>query len=201
MCRTAGLAPRFLAGSAPCALGYILPPLRGFMITQASGSQRLCVGPPSVAPPGLYDNARRPVPAAPPGLHDNAGVGVPVRFSSFQRRVPSAAPPGLSVPGGIGPQRLRAGLRSAAPSGAGAGSSRGLSCTAGLASCFLAELLPRFLAGLVPWCIGFRPFTRFPNSGWVRVFLRAEEDVRRAIRLLERSFSLAAAQRARRGSA
>ena len=36
-----------------------------------------------------------------------------------------------------------------------------------------------------------------PNSGWVSVFLRTEEDVERAIRLLARSFSLAADQRER----
>jgi Family of unknown function (DUF5519) len=37
------------------------------------------------------------------------------------------------------------------------------------------------------------PHHVLPNSGWVSVFLRTEEDVPRAIRLLERSFSLAAA--------
>jgi len=34
-----------------------------------------------------------------------------------------------------------------------------------------------------------------PNSGWVSVFLRANEDVDRAIGLLERSFQLAIAHR------
>jgi hypothetical protein len=37
------------------------------------------------------------------------------------------------------------------------------------------------------------PHHVLPNSGWVSIFLRAEEDVPRAIRLLERSFFLAAA--------
>jgi hypothetical protein len=39
------------------------------------------------------------------------------------------------------------------------------------------------------------PHHILPRSGWVSVFLRAEEDVERAIRLLERSFSLAVAHR------
>ena len=39
------------------------------------------------------------------------------------------------------------------------------------------------------------PHHIFPNSGWVSIFLRANEDVDRAIRLLERSFQLAAAHR------
>jgi hypothetical protein len=41
------------------------------------------------------------------------------------------------------------------------------------------------------------PHHILPGSGWVSVFLRTEEDVERAIRLLERSFSLAVAQRER----
>jgi hypothetical protein len=47
-------------------------------------------------------------------------------------------------------------------------------------------------------CGDAEPHHVLPNSGWVSVFLRAEEDVPRAIRLLERSFSLAAARRAGR---
>src|SRR5438309_10404021 len=39
------------------------------------------------------------------------------------------------------------------------------------------------------------PHHILPNSGWVSVFLRAKEDVERAIRLLERSFELATAHR------
>jgi hypothetical protein len=39
------------------------------------------------------------------------------------------------------------------------------------------------------------PHHILPNSGWVSVFLRANEDVERAIRLLERSFQLAMARR------
>src|SRR5579872_7506723 len=39
------------------------------------------------------------------------------------------------------------------------------------------------------------PHHILPNSGWVSVFLRANEDVDRAIGLLERSFQLAAAHR------
>ena len=42
------------------------------------------------------------------------------------------------------------------------------------------------------------PHHILPNSGWVSFFLRTEEDVPRAIRLLERSFSLAAAHEASR---
>jgi hypothetical protein len=42
-------------------------------------------------------------------------------------------------------------------------------------------------------CGDAEPHHVLPNSGWVSVFLRTEEDVPRAIRLLERSFSLAAA--------
>jgi hypothetical protein len=38
------------------------------------------------------------------------------------------------------------------------------------------------------------PHHILPESGWVSLFLRSEEDVPRAIRLLERSFSLAAAR-------
>jgi hypothetical protein len=37
------------------------------------------------------------------------------------------------------------------------------------------------------------PHHILPRSGWVSVFLRANEDVERAIRLLERSFELAKA--------
>jgi len=44
-------------------------------------------------------------------------------------------------------------------------------------------------------CGDAEPHHVLPNSGWVSVFLRAEEDVPRAISLLERSFSLAAARR------
>jgi Luciferase len=36
-----------------------------------------------------------------------------------------------------------------------------------------------------------------PDTGWVSVFLRADKDVDRALRLLERSLSLAVAYRAR----
>src|SRR5438445_8085851 len=39
------------------------------------------------------------------------------------------------------------------------------------------------------------PHHILPNSGWVSVFLRANEDVERAIGLLERSFQLAKARR------
>jgi len=39
------------------------------------------------------------------------------------------------------------------------------------------------------------PHHILPNSGWVSVFLRTDADVDRAIRLLERSFSLAQAHR------
>jgi Luciferase len=39
------------------------------------------------------------------------------------------------------------------------------------------------------------PHRVLPNSGWVSVFLRNQEDVERAIRLLRRSFELAAARR------
>jgi hypothetical protein len=39
------------------------------------------------------------------------------------------------------------------------------------------------------------PHHILPNSGWVSVFLRANEDVERAIGLLERSFQLARARR------
>ena len=42
------------------------------------------------------------------------------------------------------------------------------------------------------------PHHILPDSGWVSFFLRTESDVPRAIRLLERSFTLAAAQRASR---
>jgi len=41
------------------------------------------------------------------------------------------------------------------------------------------------------------PHHILPKSGWVSLFLRTESDVERAIRLLERSFSLASAQRAK----
>jgi hypothetical protein len=41
------------------------------------------------------------------------------------------------------------------------------------------------------------PHHVLPNSGWVSVFLRTDEDVERAIRLLGRSLALATAQRAR----
>jgi hypothetical protein len=43
------------------------------------------------------------------------------------------------------------------------------------------------------------PHHILPNSGWVSVFLRANEDVERAIVLLERSFQLAVEHR--RGAA
>lgn len=39
------------------------------------------------------------------------------------------------------------------------------------------------------------PHHIIPNSGWVSIFLRANDDVDRAIQLLERSFRLAAAHR------
>jgi hypothetical protein len=39
------------------------------------------------------------------------------------------------------------------------------------------------------------PHHILPKSGWVSLFLRANEDVERAIRLLERSFQLAMAHR------
>jgi hypothetical protein len=39
------------------------------------------------------------------------------------------------------------------------------------------------------------PHHILPDSGWVSVFLRANEDVERAIALLQRSFYLAAARR------
>lgn len=39
------------------------------------------------------------------------------------------------------------------------------------------------------------PHHILPNSGWVSLFLRANEDVERAIKLLERSFQLAAKHR------
>ena len=39
------------------------------------------------------------------------------------------------------------------------------------------------------------PHHIIPNSGWVSVFLRADDDVERAIQLLERSFRLAAERR------
>jgi hypothetical protein len=41
------------------------------------------------------------------------------------------------------------------------------------------------------------PHHILPDSGWISLFLRVEEDVPRAIQLLERSYSLAAAKRAR----
>jgi hypothetical protein len=41
------------------------------------------------------------------------------------------------------------------------------------------------------------PHHILPNSGWVSVFLRENEDVERAIGLLERSFQLAMAPRKR----
>jgi hypothetical protein len=41
------------------------------------------------------------------------------------------------------------------------------------------------------------PHHILPNSGWVSVFLRANEDVDKAIGLLERSFQLAKARRTR----
>ncbi len=40
------------------------------------------------------------------------------------------------------------------------------------------------------------PHHILPSSGWISLYLRAEEDVDRAIRLLERSFLLAKAHRA-----
>lgn len=39
------------------------------------------------------------------------------------------------------------------------------------------------------------PHHILPNSGWVSVFLEANDDVERAMRLLERSFQLALAHR------
>lgn len=39
------------------------------------------------------------------------------------------------------------------------------------------------------------PHHIIPDSGWVSVFLRSNEDVERVIQLLERSFQLAAAHR------
>jgi hypothetical protein len=42
-------------------------------------------------------------------------------------------------------------------------------------------------------CGDAEPHHILPDSGWVSIFLRTEEDVPRAIRLLERSFTLAAA--------
>lgn len=44
------------------------------------------------------------------------------------------------------------------------------------------------------------PHHILPDSGWVSFFLRTEEDVPRAIRLLQRSFSLAAARQANQAS-
>ena len=44
------------------------------------------------------------------------------------------------------------------------------------------------------------PHHILPDSGWISFFLRTEEDVPRAIRLLERSFTLAVAHRASRAS-
>ena len=41
------------------------------------------------------------------------------------------------------------------------------------------------------------PHHIFPETGWVSVFLRSEEDVERALRLLRRSFSLAMDHRQR----
>lgn len=41
------------------------------------------------------------------------------------------------------------------------------------------------------------PHHVLPDTGWVSVFLRVDEDVTRALRLLQRSFSLAAAHRTR----
>lgn len=41
------------------------------------------------------------------------------------------------------------------------------------------------------------PHHILPNTAWVSVFLRADEDVERAVRLLQRSFSLAVAHRGR----
>ena len=41
------------------------------------------------------------------------------------------------------------------------------------------------------------PHHILPKSGWVSLFLRTESDVEVAIRLLERSFSLASTQRAK----
>jgi hypothetical protein len=41
------------------------------------------------------------------------------------------------------------------------------------------------------------PHHILPDTGWVSVFLRADDDVERAIRLLSYSFSLAVAQRSR----
>jgi hypothetical protein len=41
------------------------------------------------------------------------------------------------------------------------------------------------------------PHHVLPDTGWVSVFLRADEDVERAMRLLRRSFSLAVAHRER----
>jgi hypothetical protein len=41
------------------------------------------------------------------------------------------------------------------------------------------------------------PHHVLPDTGWVSVFLRADEDVERAVRLLQRSFSLAVAHRER----
>jgi hypothetical protein len=41
------------------------------------------------------------------------------------------------------------------------------------------------------------PHHILPDSGWISLFLRVEEDVPRAIQLLERSYALAASRRAR----
>jgi hypothetical protein len=45
------------------------------------------------------------------------------------------------------------------------------------------------------------PHHILPQSGWVSVFLREERDVERAIRLLQRCFSLAAAHKKRLATA
>jgi len=42
-----------------------------------------------------------------------------------------------------------------------------------------------------------QPHHILPQSGWVSVFLHEEEDVKRAIRLLQQSFSLALQQKQR----
>lgn len=44
------------------------------------------------------------------------------------------------------------------------------------------------------------PHHILPKSGWISLFLRTESDVEIAIRLLERSFSLASKQRAKAGA-
>ena len=50
---------------------------------------------------------------------------------------------------------------------------------------------PKFVRNEIVGARLAEPHHILPDSGWVSVFLRAEEDVERAIRLLERSLQLA----------